>query len=307
MDMRDWALIAFTIMAQMSVGSFVVLGLVHFYAARKSGMEEADRLSDRALLAIGPVMVLALVVSLLHLGNPLNAYRAVTNLATSWLSREIFFGVLFTVAGAAFALAQWRKIGTFAVRNVVAWIAALLGLGLVFVMSNVYLLPTQPAWDTLATPISFFVTAFLLGVLAMGVAFVANYAYVQRKNPGCADAQCVLLRDSLRWIALASVVLMGIELVLTPLQVAYLAASPNSAAQASVGMLFGQLGILFALRLVLVFLGAGILAVFAYQYAKEPGHERVLGNLAYASFAIVLIAEVIGRFLFYAAHVRIGI
>jgi DMSO reductase anchor subunit len=307
MDMRDWALIAFTIMAQMSVGSFVVLGLVHFYAARKSGMEEADRLSDRALLAIGPVMVLALVVSLFHLGNPLNAYRAVTNLASSWLSREIFFGVLFTVAGAAFAIAQWRKIGTFALRNVVAWIAALLGLGLVFVMSNVYLLPTQPAWDTLATPISFFVTAFLLGVLAMGVAFVANYAYVQRKNPGCADAQCVLLRDSLRWIALTSVVLLGIELVLTPLQVAYLAASPNSAAQASAGMLFGQLGVLFGFRLILVFLGAGILAVFAYQYAKEPGHERVLGNLAYASFAIVLIAEVIGRFLFYAAHVRIGI
>src|SRR5512140_1401715 len=113
MNVREWALIAFTILAQMSVGSFLVLGVVHYFASHKSGMENADQLSDRALIAIGPVMVLALIVSLVHLGNPLNAYRAVTNLATSWLSREIFFGVLFTVAGGLFAIMQWRKISTY--------------------------------------------------------------------------------------------------------------------------------------------------------------------------------------------------
>jgi anaerobic dimethyl sulfoxide reductase subunit C (anchor subunit) len=59
MTLRDWALITFTILVQMSVGSFLVLGVVHFYATRKAGMEEADRMSDRALLAIVPVLVLA--------------------------------------------------------------------------------------------------------------------------------------------------------------------------------------------------------------------------------------------------------
>ena len=44
MNMREWALIAFTILAQMSVGSFIILGVVHFFAARKSGDVEADRL-----------------------------------------------------------------------------------------------------------------------------------------------------------------------------------------------------------------------------------------------------------------------
>ena len=104
MAVRDWALIAFTILAQMSIGAFLVLGVVHFFAMRKAGMEEADRLSDRALLAIGPLMVLSLLASLFHLGNPLNAYRAVTNLGSSWLSREVFFSVLFTIAGGVFAL-----------------------------------------------------------------------------------------------------------------------------------------------------------------------------------------------------------
>ena len=122
MNARDWALITFTILTQMSVGSFLVLGIVHYYANRKAGMKEADRLSDYALLAIVVVFGLALVASLLHLGNPLNAPRAVTHLATSWLSREILSGVIFAVLAVVFALMQWRKIASFAVRNVIAWV-----------------------------------------------------------------------------------------------------------------------------------------------------------------------------------------
>lgn len=307
MDVREWALIAFTILAQMAVGSFLVLGAVHFFAARKSGMEEADRLSNRALLAIGPVIVLGLVASLFHLGSPLNAYRAVANLDTSWLSREVLFSVLFTVFGGVFALMQWRKIASFTVRNVIAWVTALIGLALVYSMSNVYLLPTQPAWNTLATPISFFATTLLLGVLAMGAAFVANYVYVQRKDPGCAEAQCVLLRGAVRWIAVASVILLGVELVVAPLQVAYLAAGTSEAARASAALMYGEYGLIFGLRLALVFLGAGILGVFLYQNALSPGRERVMGNLAYFAFALVLVSEVLGRFVFYATHVKIGI
>jgi anaerobic dimethyl sulfoxide reductase subunit C (anchor subunit) len=306
MSIREWALIAFTILAQMSVGSFLVLGVVHYAATRRVGMEEADRLSDRALLAIGPVLILGMLASLFHLGSPLSAYRAVSNLGSSWLSREIFFGVLFAVVGAIFALMQWRKISSFTVRVIVALIAALIGVAMVYSMSNVYLLPTQPAWNTLATPIAFFTTTLLLGVLAMGAAFVANYAYIQRKVPGCADVQCMLLRDSLRWIAVASIVLLGVELVVIPVQLAYLAAGP-SAAVASAALLFGRYGAVFAIRLGLVFLGAGVLAVFLYENAISPGREKIMGNLAYSAFALVLIAEVMGRFLFYATHVKIGI
>ncbi len=174
MNARDWALITFTILVQMSVGSIWVLGVAHFFAARKYGAEEADRLSDRALLALVPVIALAFIASLLHLGNPFNAYRAVTNLGSSWLSREIFFGVIFAVLAFVFAFLQWRKIGPTILRTVIAWLAALDGLVLVFSMANVYMLQAQPAWNSWATPVSFFATTFLLGSLAMGAAFVAN-------------------------------------------------------------------------------------------------------------------------------------
>ena len=127
-----------------------------------------------------------------------------TNVGSSWLSREILSGVSFAVVGFAFALMQWRKMFSFGVRTVVALVAAAIGLVLVLSMSMVYMIPTRPSWDLITTPLSFFVTTFLLGVLAMSAAFVANYAYVQRKNPGCVDDQCVLLRDSLRWLECCS-------------------------------------------------------------------------------------------------------
>ncbi|MEP7356025.1 MAG: DmsC/YnfH family molybdoenzyme membrane anchor subunit [Anaerolineales bacterium] len=307
MVIREWALITFTILAQMSVGAFVVLGVAHFFAVRAAGVAEADRLSDRALVAIGPVLVLGLLASLLHLGNPLNAYRAVSNLQTSWLSREIFSSVAFTVVGGLFALMQWRKISTFGVRTVVAGLAALIGLFLVFSMSQVYLLPSQPAWNNLGTPISFFSTTLLLGTLVIGAAFVANYAYVQRTSPDCADAQCRLLRGTLRWVALAAVVLLGAELVTAPMQLAYLAGSQSAAANATAQLMFGSFGLIFGLRLVLVFLGAGVLSVFLYQNAMSPGREKIMGTVAYGALALVLVSEVLGRYIFYASHVKIGL
>lgn len=307
MDVREWALIGFSLLTQLAVGAFVVLGVVHYFAQRAKGAAEADRLSDRALLAIGPVLGLGLIASLGHLGNPLNAPRAITNLGSSWLSREILFSVLFTAVGAVFAFMQWRKLGTFAVRAAIAGLAAVIGLVAVYSMSMIYQLPTQPAWDTLATPVTFFTTTLLLGVLALGAAFVANYAYVQRTNPGCAQAQCELLRASLKWLALAAVGLMGIQLIVAPLVVAYLAASPVEAARQSAALMYQQYGLVFGLRLALVFVGAGLLGLFLYRAATNPAQERTMGTLAYAAFAVVLIAEVLGRFVFYAAHVKVGL
>ena len=306
MNMREWALIAFTILAQMSVGSFIILGVVHFFAARKSGDVEADRLSDRALLAIGPTLLLGMAASLLHLGNPLNAYLAVSNLGSSWLSWEILSGALFAVVGGVFALMQWRKVASFTIRNLIAIVAAVIGIVLVYSMSNVYMIRTQPAWNTVLTPISFYTTTLLLGVLAMGAAFVANYAYMQMQKQSGVETQGALLRDSLRWFAIASIVLLGIELVVVPLQIANIAAGTTYAAQAS-AELYSQNGLVLGLRLALVFLGAGILGVFIYQNALSAGREKVMGILAYTAFALVLISEVLGRFLFYVTHVRIGL
>ncbi len=302
--LREFALITFTIFAQMAVGAFLVLGVVNFFVTRKAGREEADRMGDRSLVAIIIVLGLGLAASLLHLGNPLGAPRSINNIASSWLSREILSGVTFAVLGVLFAAMQWFKWGTSQVRTILAYITAAVGIFLVFAMSMIYMLPTQHGWNNLATPISFFTTTLLLGSLALGASFVANYNYVKRKDPGCAGMQCDLLRSTLRWIALGSVILLGVEFVVIPVYLLSLATGSPQAVE-SARLLAGPLGLTFLIRIIVAFLGAGVFGFFLYQNAQASGKEKMLGYMAYAAFFLVLVAEVLGRYLFYSSQVGI--
>jgi anaerobic dimethyl sulfoxide reductase subunit C (anchor subunit) len=305
MFILPWPLIAFTILAQLSVGMFVVLGVVHFFAIRNYSSEEAERLSDYALLAIGPALVLGLLASLAHLGHPILAFLAVTNLKTSWLSWEILLGVLFAILGGVFALMQWRKIAPFTVRNVIAWLAAIDGLALVYVMSRIYRQPTIPSWNTVLTTLSFYTTALLLGSLGVGAAFVGSYAYLKRKNPDCEDNVCELLQRTIRGISVTAILLLGVEFVITPLYIAYLAYSSVTSVAAVV--ITQTYDVIFIVRLVLVFLGAGLLGVFLYRNTLSTERVRVMTYLTYSAFILVLIAEVLGRFMFYASYINIGV
>ncbi|MCC6803965.1 MAG: dimethyl sulfoxide reductase anchor subunit [Anaerolineae bacterium] len=307
MNPHEWALIVFTVVMQMAVGSFVVLGGAHFFAARRNGIDEADKLSDRALLAIGPVVVFALIVTLFHVGNPLNAPRAIANIGTSWLSREIALSLVFAVGGAVFAFMQWRKISTASVRNVVALVVAAIGLVLVFAMSMIYQLATVPAWDTLATPVTFYLTAFLLGAMAMGAAFIANFWYLRRNNRDPHNVQYMMLATSLRWITLISIGLLGLQFLVVPLYLTQLSSTASPAAQASVASLSESSSIILTVRLILLFVGAGLLSVFVYQNASSESKLRIVGNIAYVAFVLVLVSEVLGRYLFYSSMVKIGL
>lgn len=306
MNTTELALVIFTIFAQMSVGAFLVLGGVHFFATRYAGIEEADKLSTYALLAIGPIMVAGLIVSFLHLGNPINAPRAIMNLGTSWLSREILFGVLFAAAGFLFALMQWRKWGSAGLRNIIALVAAVFGLGLVFSMAMVYYsLPAVPAWNNWATLVSFFATTILLGAVAISAAFVGAYAYLHSRKQESSDKQRQILAITLRWMALVSLVVLGVQLIVQPIYMGYLA-SAGPVAEKSAAILVDENGMLFALRFVLLFLGAGLFSFFIYKFARSARNIGLLSTLAFAAFGLVLAGELVGRYLFYASFVRIG-
>ena len=308
MELHEWALIIFTTVMQMAVGAFVLVGGIHLFAARRYTVETADKLSDRALIAIGPVVVLALLATFFHLGNPLNAPRAISNFGSSWLSREIVLAVVFAIGGAVFAFMQWRKVSTPAVRNAIALVVAAVGLVLVFAMAAVYLLPTVPAWNTIVTPISFYITTFLLGALAIGAAYVVAYWRMRGDEKAEKETQFEIVAITLRWIALVSVALLGLQFIVLPVYLASLTANASPAAAESVRILFDQNGVLFVLRLLFIFLGAGVFSVFVYRTAATRGSTiRVLGSMALIAFALVLVAEVLGRYLFYASMVRVGI
>ena len=303
MNTREWALLIFTILGQLAVGMLLVLMVVRAYAVRKVGAENTDKLTERPLYAVFPIMGLALVAALFHLGKLLHVIGAVPNLGTSWMSCEVVAAVVFVVAAGLLAFLQWRKMGSAALRTALGWIAAVLGLVYIFCMGETYMLPTQPAWNTLATPITFFVATLLLGALGTATALMVNYPSIEGKPAeGVAD----VLRISFRWIAVAAIVLLGVEFLVTPLYVAFLS-TQGSAALASLNLMFGTYGLAFFFRLLLVFAGGGVLVAYLYRTASAANQEKAMATLAYSAFVLVLLGEVLSRFLFYATRFRIGV
>lgn len=301
MNTREWALIVFTTLAQLSVGMLFVLLIVRAYASRKTSVQKAAELTDVPLYGVTLVMILALVASLFHLGKVLHVIGAVPNLATSWMSREVVCSVTFMVLSAVFAFLQWRKMGSESLRLGLAWAAVVVGVVLLTSMSMTYMLAAQPAWNTLATPINFFVTALLLGILGSAAALIAA-----AKARVAEAAQQDVLKTVVRWAALAAIVLLGIELLVLPIYMAFLS-TQGFAALRSLNMIVTEYGFLLFLRLLLVFVGAGVLGAYLYRNASTAGGEKTFATLAYSAFAMVLVSEVLGRVLFYATHYRIGV
>ena len=109
-----WPLIVMLVLTQLSVGAFGTGVLLQ----SRIGVYQAVHLqATHAGMALF-FGVLALTASLLHLGRPQFAWRAVVGLRHSWLSREIlafgvFAGLATVYAAAPFVLpgADWRWLG----------------------------------------------------------------------------------------------------------------------------------------------------------------------------------------------------
>lgn len=299
MDTREWALLAFTILGQAAAGLMIILMVIRTYVAGKAGIELADQLTARPAYMVVPIMAAAFLSSLFHLGSPLNILRALPNLGTSWLSREVVLAVVFVVFAAIYAFMQWRKVGSEGARTAIGWIAAVFAVAYVYAMSMVYMIPTQPAWNTLATPLTFFTGSLLLGALAMAVALVTA-------PTGNDKELTTLVHTILQGLAITAIVLLGIQFLVLPIYIAYLSTQGTAGLQ-SLELMISSYGSVLFFRLLLIFAGAGVLAAYLYRNASVTGKEKTLASLAYSAFVLALVGEVLGRFIFYATHYRIGI
>jgi anaerobic dimethyl sulfoxide reductase subunit C (anchor subunit) len=302
MNTREWALLIFTILGQMAAGMMLVLMIVQTYAVRKVGAEQAARLTDVPFYLVLPIMGVAMLASLLHLGKLIHVIGAVPNLATSWMSREVVFAVTFIVLVAVYVFLQWRRTGSEMLQTVIGWVTTLIGLIFVFCMGMTYMLPAQPAWNTWATSVTFFVTSLLLGALGSAAAIMVNYARLPKEEAGQQD----FLGNVLQSVSVSAIILLGLEFLVLPMYFAYLS-TQGSAALQTLNLIIGTYGATLIIRLILVFAGAGVLGAYLYRNASLPGKEKSWAILAYSAFVLVLVSEVMGRFVFYATHFRIGI
>lgn len=318
MELTQLPMVIFTVFAQMSVGAFLVLGVIQIFGSIRHSSATVDRLADPALYAIGPTLVLGLIASMFHMHDVTNVINVVRHVGSSWLSREILMGTAFAGLGFLFAAAQWFKWGSARFRQVLAAITAVVGVGLVYVMSMIYYsLKAVPSWNTWFTPVQFGLTTVLLGSLAVGAAMLTAIMFRRhtlerggkifgaKTGEEVAESEDItgLMSTCLKGIALTAILSGGLLLVLLPLHLSQLAAM----GPAGVVPLQAYSGAGLVIRLALVVVGTALLGVFTYLLADRGRNPRPLAVVATLAFALVLVAEFMGRTQFYESMMRIGI
>ena len=155
---EELPLILFTLLVQLAVGGFWAMTWM-FSPLWQLVQYEATGLRWLPSALIGICLSAGMLASFAHLGMKKNAWRALTHLRKSSLSREILFLGLFGLS--------W--LFTMLQSTIWEWtaITAILGIGLIYNMSQVYRIPAAPGWNTWRTTAGFMSSALLLGMSAM--------------------------------------------------------------------------------------------------------------------------------------------
>ena len=162
------------VLTQLAVGTSVV-GLA--VAALGGASVAGPSRTANAVVALA-VGVVALAASVLHLGRPERAFRAVLGIRRSWLSREIVAFGAFAVLAAAHAGVVLAGVGS-PLESVLGALAALAGVTGVACSVLVYAVTARAWWAAPTTGTKFTLTAVAAGcatalVVALGSSLAAG-------------------------------------------------------------------------------------------------------------------------------------
>ncbi len=209
----EWTLFVFT---------SAVLALVAVFAAAQVG---GWAVRFGGALAYAGTGLIALALSMWHLGRPERAWRAAANWRTSWLSREVLLvGSFIGLSGTWMLVAAWAAAGHAAAENALGallpqvlrgagWAIALLGLAAAFAVDRVYSVILAPSGAVGARrrvlpvgPVlagSLYLAALAIGPVWLWAPLGVARAYVTLSGRPFAHARGVLpaLRIALGFIA----------------------------------------------------------------------------------------------------------
>ncbi len=306
MNLREWALPLYTILVQLAAGALLVLWIIRSARMRTFPAVEVDRITRNPILVIAFTLAMGMVGAHLHLSRPLQSYLAVSNFRTSWLSREIIFTVLFFLTVSSLWLASQKRPPNRAWVAGLGWLGSVLGLITVYCMAHIYLLPTQAAWNAPTTIYSFYTTVLLLGVMTIACLLILDLKFTAMQAPDELHVHNDAVQRALPTLAIVAALAVVVDLALTLYEIYYLQQG-NAAARTSLRLLMNLYLPLLVMRLVFLLTAPIWLGYNAWQvYRRRLAPEQVAIPV-YVSCLAVLVAEIIGRFLFYATHIRIGL
>ena len=329
-EQAHWPLILMLTLTQLSVGAFLVERLLELFVP--GALTASIRpVHSASALVFG---LLALGVSVLHLGRPRYAYRAVLGLRHSWLSREILaFGIF---AGLAVVYAAWSWAGSAGWPGVCAagngsgaddavlggigdwgvgvcagaafeagvgwwlgWGVALSGVAGVLCSVMVYDYTKRDFWNGPATAGRFFLTTAVLGLAAAWLPLLIVAAGSDAELAGAAvDRYGAMLCRGL-------VVAMAAKLLFEAALFRHLASRSTTSLKRTAWLMSGALSNVTMARFAAGFLGGlampGLLLLSRVPAPPGQGQDLVFAVLVGMLFVACLAGELLERYLFFAA------
>ncbi len=192
---EDWPLAVFTVAVQVACGLALAATVVDFRST------PAEMAVFRPLaVAIFPVLAAGTLCSLLHVGRPLHAWRALANLRQSRLSMEVLLAVSFAFLALVYGACWW--VDQTQARPALGVVASAVGLAAVVAGARVHMVPSQPIWNLGWLLASFAGTTTMLGGLAV-VLFIPGQFGPRPVFLAAGVAGSVVLLISAIWISQA--------------------------------------------------------------------------------------------------------
>ena len=306
MNIREWTLPVYTILTQLAAGALIVLWVIRTLSNSVYGREEVDRIIKIPILIILITIIAGIIGAHFHLSRPYLSFLALRNFRTSWLSRELVFNLFFILSVGCLWSLFWFENGQNTLKTVLGWVAISFGFATEYCMSRIYLLPSQPAWNSPLTPVSFFETTLLLGVMTVPVLLIMDLRFSKSQQQENQNVRHRIIQGSFDWLAAIAVVMVIAIAVLNYFQISSLRTG-NPSAQTTLDLLLELYQPLLVIRFALLFVGVGWLGTsVVLSHRRSKGTEELMMPVFIACL-LVMIAEILGRFLFFAIHVRMGI
>jgi len=306
MNVREWALPVYTILIQMSVGMLLVLWSLRLFGSKKFGKDALDRVVRDPLLIINTTTILGMIGAHFHLSRPYLSFLAVSNFRSSWLSREIVFTLLFFLCSAALWFLQWYRAGHWGLKTALGWLAIFFGFVTVYCTGRIYLLPTQAAWNMPETILTFYGSMLLLGVMALATILIMDLRFVEIRQKGVLTEWETIVNYSVKRLSVAAGAIL-IPIVITNLFYIHSLRTGSTLMQTSYDLLMQLYEPLLVIRFLLLLGGVGWLVVPVARMKWTGKSVQEIFTPAYLACLLVLVGEILGRFLFYAAHIRTGL
>lgn len=306
MNVREWTLPVYTILMQIAVGALFVLWLIRTRATSKFSPGDIDRIIRNPILVISFTIMVAMIGAHFHLSKPYRSFLAVLNFKSSWLSREIAFTVSFFITTVSvWYLTRYQNTHRKLISNI-GWLAVFLGFILIYCMARVYLLPTQAAWNSLTVILSFYITTLLLGGMTIVCLIMLDLKFAEIQKSNDINLRLDVIRYSFAGLSLLAFVLALLNIVVTYVQI-YQLQHGDITARTSLSLLLELYLPLLIMRIFLLLIASTTLGYTVYRMYKLKSTLQSMMTPVYLSCLLIFVGEIVGRFLFYATHIRIGL